>query len=71
MRISDDGKGMYLPRRPTIPSHGLASMRHRIAALGGNWEVSAPPAGGTTVTARIPLRSMLTEPGPALAGRSA
>ena len=72
MRISDDGKGMYIPRRPTIPSHGLASMRHRIAALGGNWEVSAPPAGGTTVTARIPLRSMLlTEPGPALAGRSA
>src|SRR5580693_5440642 len=72
MRISDDGKGMYIPRRPTIPSHGLASMRHRIAALGGNWEVSAPPAGGTTVTARIPLRSMLLpEPAAALAGRSA
>jgi signal transduction histidine kinase len=72
MRISDDGKGMFPTRRPTIPSHGLASMRHRIAALGGNWELSAPAAGGTTVTARIPLRSMLlAEPAAALAGRSA
>jgi len=72
MRISDDGKGMVPPRLPTIPSHGMASMRHRIAALGGSWEVSAPPAGGTTVTARIPLRGMLLpEPAAALAGRSA
>jgi signal transduction histidine kinase len=71
MRISDDGKGMFPARRPMIPSHGLASMRHRITALGGSWEVSAPPAGGTTVTARIPLRSMLPpEPAAALAGRS-
>jgi signal transduction histidine kinase len=71
MRISDDGKGMFPTRRPTIPSHGLASMRHRIAALGGSWEVSAPAAGGTTVTARIPLRSMLlAEPVAALANRS-
>jgi signal transduction histidine kinase len=72
MRISDDGKGMLPPRRPTMPSHGLASMRHRIAALGGSWEVSTPPAGGTIVTARIPLRSMLlSEPVAVLAGRSA
>jgi len=72
MRISDDGKGMFPTRRPTIPSHGVASMRHRIAALGGSWELSAPPAGGTTVTARIPLRSMLLPaPAAALAGRSA
>ena len=71
MRISDDGKGMVTARRPTIPSHGLASMRHRIAALGGSWEVSAPPAGGTTVTARIPLRSMLPpEPVATLVGRA-
>ena len=71
MRISDDGKGMIPTRRTTFPSHGLASMRHRIAALGGSWEVTAPPTGGTTVTARIPLRSMLSpEPAPAL-GRSA
>ena len=72
MRISDDGKGTFPTRRTTIPSHGLASMRHRIAALGGSWELSTPPAGGTTVTARIPLRSMLlAEPvAAALASRS-
>src|SRR5450631_961149 len=72
LRITDDGKGILPPRRPTMPSHGLASMRHRIAALGGSWEVSTPPAGGTIVTARIPLRSMLlSEPVAVLAGRSA
>jgi signal transduction histidine kinase len=71
MRISDDGKGMFPARRPTFPSHGLASMRHRIAALGGSWEVSAPPTGGTTVTARIPLRSMLSPEPAAALGRSA
>jgi signal transduction histidine kinase len=71
MRISDDGKGMFPARRPTFPSHGLASMRHRIAALGGIWELSAPPSGGTTVTARIPLPGMLLpEPVLALASRS-
>jgi signal transduction histidine kinase len=71
MRISDDGRGMFPARLPTLPSHGLASMRHRIAALGGIWELSAPPSGGTTVTARIPLRGMLLpEPVLALASRS-
>jgi len=66
MRISDDGKGMFPTRRPTIPSHGLASMRHRIAALGGSWEVRSPAAGGTILTAIIPLSRMLvTETVPA------
>ncbi|HLZ97668.1 MAG TPA: CHASE3 domain-containing protein [Steroidobacteraceae bacterium] len=72
MRISDDGKGIIPARRPKGPSHGLASMRHRVAALGGSWELSAPPKGGTTVVARIPLSSMLMEdPAAALASRSA
>jgi signal transduction histidine kinase len=34
-------------------------MRHRIAALGGSWDVHAAAAGGTSVTARIPLTSMV------------
>ncbi len=59
LRVSDDGKGIPTQRLQTITSHGLASMRHRIAALGGKWDVRSPSSGGTIVTAVIPLKSML------------
>jgi len=59
LRISDDGKGIPSTRLQTNTSHGLASMRHRIAALGGTWEVRSPSTGGTVVTAVIPLARML------------
>ncbi len=59
LRISDDGRGILPNRRQTKTSHGLASMRHRIAALGGTWDVSGVAGGGTVVTARIPMASML------------
>jgi signal transduction histidine kinase len=62
LRVSDDGKGIPATRLQTATSHGLASMRHRIAALGGSWEVRSPLAGGTVVTAMIPLSKMLAEP---------
>ena len=59
LRVSDDGKGISTNRHPTQTSHGLASMRHRIAALGGTWDVRSPNTGGTVVTALIPLPRML------------
>jgi signal transduction histidine kinase len=63
LRVSDDGKGIPPHRLQTATSHGLASMRHRIAALGGSWEVKSPSSGGTIVTAMIPLpRMLLAEP---------
>jgi signal transduction histidine kinase len=66
LRISDDGKGISTHRPQPITSHGLASMKHRIAALGGDWEIHAAATRGTIVTARIPLSSMLLfEPSPA------
>jgi signal transduction histidine kinase len=34
-------------------------MRHRIAGLGGIWDIRTPATGGTVVTARIPLSRML------------
>jgi len=49
-------------RLKAIAAHGLASMRHRVAALGGVWHLSSPPSGGTTVTAVIPLARMLAGP---------
>ncbi|HXA35927.1 MAG TPA: CHASE3 domain-containing protein [Steroidobacteraceae bacterium] len=59
LRVTDDGKGIPANQLQTITSHGLASMRHRISALGGSWEVRSPSSGGTTVTALIPLPRML------------
>jgi len=59
LRVSDDGKGIPPQRLQTNTSHGLASMRHRITALGGSWEVRSPSAGGTIVIAQIPLPRML------------
>jgi signal transduction histidine kinase len=59
LRVSDDGKGIPPNRLQTISSHGLASMRHRINALGGTWDVKSPSSGGTVVTAQIPLPRML------------
>jgi signal transduction histidine kinase len=63
LRVSDDGKGIPVNRLQTSTSHGLASMRHRIAALGGTWEVRSPSTGGTIVIAMIPLpRMMMIDP---------
>jgi hypothetical protein len=59
LRITDDGKGIPSARLITSTSHGLASMRHRIAGLGGTWDLGSPSSGGTVVTARIPLARML------------
>jgi hypothetical protein len=36
-------------------------MRHRVAGLGGTWELGSPGSGGTVVTARIPLARMLPQ----------
>jgi signal transduction histidine kinase len=59
LRITDDGKGIPSDRSLPHTSHGLASMRHRITALGGTWGATSQPKGGTVVTARIPLANML------------
>ncbi len=63
MRIADDGVGIPRERLQAIASHGLASMRHRITALGGVWHLNCPPDGGTTVTAVVPLSRVLSEAG--------
>jgi len=76
LRISDDGKGIPRARLANSMSHGLASMRHRIAGLGGVWDIRSPDSGGTVITARIPMARMLpllsaTEGGEALASKVA
>jgi signal transduction histidine kinase len=59
LRVSDDGKGIPTNRLPANTSHGLSSMRHRIAALGGTWHVHTPTTGGTVIAASIPMARML------------
>jgi signal transduction histidine kinase len=62
IRIADDGKGIPAQRLSAIGSHGLASMRHRITALGGLWDIRSQSSGGTVVTARVPLVKILQTP---------
>jgi signal transduction histidine kinase len=64
LRITDDGKGIPSSRLVTSTSHGLVSMRHRIAGLSGTWDIGSPESGGTMVTARIPLARMLPQNSP-------
>jgi signal transduction histidine kinase len=54
LRVSDDGVGVDAT---AVAGVGLASLRERVAELGGRAEVVCPPEGGTTVRARLPLRS--------------
>jgi signal transduction histidine kinase len=62
LRLQDDGVGIPLDRVSALRAHGLASMRQRARALGGQWEVQRPPAGGTRIEVRLPLERVLAEP---------
>jgi len=55
MRIADDGSGIPAARFNAIGSHGLASMRHRVRALGGRLDVRSPASGGTMLIVQIPV----------------
>jgi signal transduction histidine kinase len=62
MQISDDGKGIPVGRLNAIGSHGLASMRHRVRALGGRLDVRSPASGGTILLVRIPASNAVQPP---------
>ena len=60
MKVSDDGIGFDPTGRSGI---GLASMRDRADAVGGQLRVDGRPGGGTLVCAEIPLaRGAVPEP---------
>jgi signal transduction histidine kinase len=55
--IADDGQG-FTPgsqRNGTARPLGLTSMRERVEALGGTFQVNSQPGAGTHVTATIPM----------------
>ncbi|MGL4809257.1 MAG: sensor histidine kinase, partial [Giesbergeria sp.] len=53
VRVHDDGVG-FDPTTLGHGGHGLAGMRQRIEALGGQWQVQSAPGQGTTVHAWLP-----------------
>jgi signal transduction histidine kinase len=59
MQISDDGKGIPEGRLTAAGSHGLASMRHRVRALGGRLSVRSSASVGTALLVQIPSASSL------------
>lgn len=61
--VEDNGSGIDADRRDAVGSHGLATMRHRVRSFGGTLDIDSPPQGGTRVRARIPLASIMRDPG--------
>jgi signal transduction histidine kinase len=58
LRIRDDGRGIS-ETEVANGARGVASMRHRVRALGGAFEVRSEAAGGTKLIARIPVARAL------------
>jgi signal transduction histidine kinase len=54
LRVEDDGRGVPVGE-PAGGGSGIAGMRERLAALGGELHTGARPGGGFQVAARLPL----------------
>lgn len=54
IEVTDDGGGRA-PAAPGEPGHGITGMRERVNMYDGSLVAGATPAGGWTVTARLPL----------------
>lgn len=53
--LQDDGRGIGSPRAGIAQSYGIASMQHRVSALGGTLSIRPLPSGhGTVVEMTIP-----------------
>ena len=56
LRVEDNGQGISPARVGVSQSYGIASMRHRVTALGGTFSIERAPSGhGTKVDVTIPL----------------
>ncbi|MUL35438.1 sensor histidine kinase [Gloeocapsopsis dulcis] len=58
LKIADNGKGFVLNKNTT--GFGLQSMRDRVLALGGEFQISSALGAGCCITATIPLPRLLT-----------
>ena len=60
LRIEDDGAGFDV-KAVHVARHGLAGMRHRVEALGGQFLLDSAPGRGTRITATLP-EAAITRP---------
>jgi len=51
LEVRDDGRGLAVGYRSGV---GLASMRERVAELGGSLSIVGSDGEGTTITVRVP-----------------
>jgi signal transduction histidine kinase len=59
MLITDNGRGIVTSEEALSRGHGLASMRHRVSALAGDWIARRGAAGGTEISVEVPLSRIL------------
>lgn len=52
--VADDGRGIAHADLSRAQTHGLAGMRHRVAAVGGTLQIGRPVGGGTEIVALAP-----------------
>jgi len=52
LAVTDDGVGIA---QPYVSGIGITSMRSRVQALGGRFELTPRPGGGTILSARVPV----------------
>jgi signal transduction histidine kinase len=57
LEVRDNGKGFDTQSRRNPNTFGLAGMRERVMAVGGDLTVESGAGRGTTVCARIPVGS--------------
>jgi signal transduction histidine kinase len=60
VEVTDDGRGVAAADTPDGDRHGIAGMRERAVALGGELEAGPGPAGGFQVRARLPFGDPVT-----------
>jgi PAS domain S-box-containing protein len=57
LTVSDSGSGFDSQVAKEVKGLGLISMEERVKALGGTFSIESHPKRGTTIRARVPLRS--------------
>ncbi|MEO8626553.1 MAG: CHASE3 domain-containing protein [Betaproteobacteria bacterium] len=55
LAVRDDGIGLAADRQLNPSAHGIASMRQRVIAMEGRFEIESQPGAGTTAKVWVPI----------------